>query len=466
MQSSDIAAMSLAEAAAKVGRREVSPVELTDACIERAEALDPKLNAYFTRTFDAAREAARRATEEIAAGAYRGPLHGIPFALKDLYETAGLRTTAGSPVREDYVPQEDAHAVALLKQAGIVLLGKLNMHEWALGGTNINVFYPTPRNPWALDRVTGGSSGGSGAAIAAGLCFGTLGSDTRGSIRIPASLCGVTGLKATYGRVSIRGVVPLNWSLDHAGPLARGAADCALILQAIAGFDPLDPTTVEVPVPDFSASLEGGLAGVTIGVPRNYFFDPEATEPDVLDRVLATRDVFRSLGAEVIDVDFPDPERFGDNGAFLADASAYHETNLHEHPDKYSPLIHTRLTSGLALSAVEYSRARYRQLELKQELRSLFQSVDLILTPTSPCVAVPIVDDPAAIPVALLPRNTGIYNTAGNPVISVPCGFSEAGLPIGLSLAGRWWEEGAVLRAAHAYQQVTDWHKRVPNLAS
>src|SRR3982751_984821 len=257
--SSDLAYLTLREASDLLDGRKVSPVELTEACIARAEALEPRLNAYITRTFDTARQEASAAEAEIAAGRRKGPLHGVPFAIKDLYETAGVTTTAGSALREHYVPAEDAETVRRLKEAGVVILGKLSLHEWAMGGTNVQSYYPTPRNAWDTVRITGGSSGGSGTALAAGYCYGSLGSDTRGSIRIPASLCGVSGVKATYGRVSLRGVVPLNWSLDHAGPLARTATDCALILNAIAGYDPADPTTADLAVPDFTAFLGSGL---------------------------------------------------------------------------------------------------------------------------------------------------------------------------------------------------------------
>jgi aspartyl-tRNA(Asn)/glutamyl-tRNA(Gln) amidotransferase subunit A len=281
MDAIDLVYLSLREAANLVSARQASPLELTDACIARAEALDDELHAYLTSTFETAREEARIATEEIAAGRSQGPLHGIPFAIKDLYETAGVRTTAGSKLREEYFPTEDAEAVARLRQAGAVMLGKLNLHEWAMGGTNVNYFFPTPKNPWDQTKVTGGSSGGSGLALAAGYCYGSLGSDTRGSIRMPATLCGITGLKPTWGRVSLRGVIPLVWSLDHAGPMARDAADCAVILNAIAGFDERDPTSADVPVADYAASLDSSfaspqpLANVRIGVPRNFFFDPQ-----------------------------------------------------------------------------------------------------------------------------------------------------------------------------------------------
>ncbi len=466
MPMTEVAALSLSDASRLVASRQVSPLELTEACIARAEAFDPKLNAFITRTFDSARVEAKTATAEIAAGKPRGPLHGIPFALKDLYETAGVRTTGASPFLENHVPAEDAAVVTRLKDAGVVMLGKLNLHEWALGGTNINYFFPTTHNPWNLDRITGGSSGGSAAALAAGLCLGSLGSDTRGSIRIPASLCGITGLKGTYGRVSLRGVLQLCWSLDHAGPMGRSAEDCALILNAIAGYDASDPTSAQVPVPDYSAYLQPDLNGIRIGVPRNFFFDPEAVDADVATAVQATRDVFTGLGAQVVDVDFPDVDRLLDGGVFLADAAAYHKQRLGEAPEKFSEAIRNRLLDAQKITAADYSLARMRQLELKQGLATLFQDVDLILTPTTPLTAIPIADGDAwpARRAQLLLRNTSPYNTAGVPVISVPCGFSSEGLPIGLSLAGAAWQEGPVLRAAYAYQQVTDWHKRRPPL--
>jgi aspartyl-tRNA(Asn)/glutamyl-tRNA(Gln) amidotransferase subunit A len=464
--------LSLTEASNLLEARKVSPLDLTQACIDRAEALEPKLNAYFTRTFDTALGEAKAATAEIAAGKRRGSLHGVPFALKDLYETAGVRTTAGSPVRENFVPEEDAHVVALLKEAGTVLLGKLNMHEWALGGTNVNVFYPTPRNPWDAERVTGGSSGGSGVAVAAGYCFGALGSDTRGSIRIPAALCGITGLKPTYGRVSLRGVIPLSWSLDHAGPMARTASDCAHILNAIAGWDPRDPTSIDAPAPDYTGYLLPDMKGLRIGVPTNFFFDSDVVDSEISAAVLSTRKVFESLGAEVTEVEFPTPMEMAATGAMLAEAVAYHEQNLTDQPDKYAPPIRQRLLDGRSITGAAYARQRYGQLELQLKVRLLLREIDLLLTPTSPVPPMPIGEVDASDPLlsrmastALLARNTSPFNVAGIPTISVPCGFDSRSLPIGLQLAGRWWEEGTVLRAAHAYQQVTDWHKKRPPLS-
>jgi aspartyl-tRNA(Asn)/glutamyl-tRNA(Gln) amidotransferase subunit A len=458
--------LSLAEAARLVKARKVSPLELTEACIARAEALDGTLHAYLTMTFDTARKEAVAAGDEIAAGNYRGPLHGIPFAIKDLYETAGVRTTAGSQLREHYVPQEDARTVELLKQAGIVLLGKLNLHEWAMGGTNVNEYYPTPRNPWDTERVTGGSSGGSGAALAAGYCYGSLGTDTRGSIRIPAALCGITGLKGTWGRVSIRGVVPLNWSLDHAGPMARTAEDCALILNVIAGYDERDPTSADRPVPDYAASLEPArLEGVRIGIARNFFLDPGVVEPVMVEAVESVARTLAGLGAEIRDVEVPGELDFAASSAFFAEASAYHEEQFKAHPEMYGQTIRNRLIANAGIRGVDYVRERWKQLELQQGIRHLLRDVDLILTPTSPVIAPKIDDVDTSIPGGtILARHTSPFNLAAIPTVSVPAGFSVEGLPIGVQLSGRWWEEGLVLRAAHAFQQVTDWHKRRPVL--
>jgi aspartyl-tRNA(Asn)/glutamyl-tRNA(Gln) amidotransferase subunit A len=463
--------LSIRDAALLVEQRKLSPLDLADACIERSEALEGSLHAYVTRTFDSAREEAKTAGEEIAAGKYKGVLHGIPFALKDIYETAGVRTTAGSRLRDDYVPAEDARTVELLKQAGVVMLGKLNLHEWAMGGTNVNEYYPTPSNPWDSTRITGGSSGGSGAAVAAGYCYGSLGTDTRGSIRIPAALCGISGLKPTYGRVSIRGIVPLNWSLDHSGPMARTAEDCAILLNCIAGFDEMDPTSADVPVPDYTASLATPAAGtnwlsnVRIGVPRNFFFDADVLDAEMAGAVEVAKQSLLELGAELTEVDFPEPLEFAASGAFFAEALAYHEGKFQEHPELYGEAIRNRLTTNASISGTDYVRNRYQQLELQAGVRGLFRDVDLFLTPTSviPAPTIDSVDVSTSSP-TLLGRNTSPFNILGIPTISVPCGLTSDGLPIGLQLSGRWWEEGLVLRTAHAYQQVTDWHRHVPPL--
>jgi aspartyl-tRNA(Asn)/glutamyl-tRNA(Gln) amidotransferase subunit A len=460
----DLTSLSLSEASNLVQNREVSPVELVDACISRSEALDPKLHAYLTQTFEPAREEAEQAAAELAAGKARGPLHGIPFALKDLYETAGVRTTAGSKLREDYVPEQDAQVVTLLKQAGVVQLGKLNMHEWALGATNINRYFPSPRNPWDSERITGGSSGGSGVAIATGMCLGTLGSDTGGSIRIPASLCGITGLKPTFGRVSLRGVVPLSWSLDHSGPMARSALDCALILQAIAGFDPLDAGSVDRGVNDYSGGIDGGVRGLRVGVPANFFFDEDAVDAGVAATVREAVKVLEGLGATLSTVEVPDIVRGARaNGTILlADAAAYHEETIRDHPDEIQETVLGRLQNGANVSGPVYARARRTQSEFKAALHRLYQDIDLLVAPTTPVVAQPFPAGDNVATTGALTRHTGLFNVAGLPSISVPCGFSADRLPIGMMLTGRPWEEALVLRAAHAYQQATDWHVRRP----
>ena len=458
--------LSLAEAAKLIQAREVSPLDLTEACIARAEALDETLHAYLTMTFETARREAKAAGDDIAAGNYRGPLHGIPFAIKDLYKTAGVRTTFGSQLYEQNVPSEDARTVELLKQAGVVMLGKLNLHEWAMGGSNINEYYPTPRNPWDTERITGGSSGGSGAALAAGYCYGSLGTDTRGSIRIPAALNGITGIKPTWGRVSIRGIAPLNWSLDHSGPMARTAEDCALILNAIAGYDERDPTSADLPVPDYAASLTPPrLDGVRIGVPRNFFFDPDVVDPFITSTTRAAGEVLASLGAEVTDIDFPDDLEFARTSGFYAEASWTHESDFKAHPEMYGPTIRQRMTDSSGITGVDYVRDRWRQLELQQAVRNLMRDIDLVLTPTQPVIAPKIAEvAPGMAGNAVLLRHTSPFNITATPAISIPAGFTADGQPIGAQLSGRWWEEGLVLRAANAYQQVTDWHKQRPPL--
>ncbi len=464
MPASDLTSLSLSEASALIEKREVSPVELVDAAIARSEALEPKLHAYITQTFDTARSEAKNATDEIAAGRRRGPLHGLPFALKDLYETAGVRTTAGSKLREHYVPMDDARVVTLLKQAGIVQLGKLNMHEWALGATNINKYFPSPLNPWDTGRITGGSSGGSGVAIAAGMCLGSLGSDTGGSIRIPASLCGVTGLKPTFGRVSLRGVVPLSWSLDHSGPMARSARDCALILQAIAGFDPLDAGSVDQPVDDYVKDIDAGIRGLRIGVPTNFFFDEDAVDAQVAAAVREAIKALAGLGAELRPVEVPNIVAGARaNGTILiADAAAYHEETIRDHPDDIQDTVLARLQGGANVGGPAYARARRTQSEFKAALRGLFATIDILVAPTTPVAAQPFPEGDNVATTGALTRHTGPFNVAGLPSISAPCGFSSEGLPIGLMLTGRPWEEALVLRAAHTYQGATDWHARRP----
>ena len=473
MTSPDAVPLSIAEAADLIRARKLSPVELTEACLQRIGSLDARLHAFISVTRQEAIAAAQRAATAISGGNYRGPLHGVPFALKDLFDTAGVRTTAGSMILADRVPAEDAEVAARLKAAGAVLLGKLNMHEFAFGATGVNPHYGATLNPWDTTRISGGSSSGSAAAVASGMSLGTLGTDTGGSVRIPSSLCGVTGLKPTFGRVSRRGVVPLSWALDHVGPMARTAADAAIILGAIAGHDPRDETTSEEPVPDYVAWLsDTRLDGLRIGLPRQHFFDN--VDAEVLAAVRRAVSDLEELGAQVTEIDLPHVAEApaAVNAIMLPEALAYHQRWLAERPQDYGDELRGRLEMGLLYPAVSYVQAqRLRSLIVEEWRENVFSRVDLLATPTTP-VPAPSLEEGDLQTTLNLIRFTNPFNLTGVPAISIPCGFTAAGpstslrtgLPVGLQLAGRWFDEVTVLRAAHAYQQATDWHTRVPEL--
>lgn len=461
---SDPARLPIAAAADLVRRRVVSPVELTRACLARIEAVDSRLNAFITVTTDEALGAARQAESAIAAGRYLGPLHGIPVALKDIFGLAGVRMTAASRILDENVSAEDAEAAARLKAAGAVIIGKLNMHEFAFGATGINPHYGPARNPWDTERVTGGSSSGAGAAVAAGECPAALGTDTGGSIRIPASLCGVVGLKPTYGRVSRRGVLPLSWSLDHVGPLTRTVEDAAIVLQAIAGRDEDDASSSPEPVPDYRSALRDGLRGLRIGVPSHFFFD--TLEPGVDEAVRRAIAEMEGLGAVLVEVSLPYMDEIP--GAVMAvmmpEALAYHQKWMAERPQDYGDDVRYRLELGATYLAVHYVQAqRLRELAVQAWRDHVFDKVDLVVTPTTQCAATPIAQGDLQTTLSLI-RLTNPINLLGLPAISLPCGFSSQGLPVGLQLIGRWLDEATVLRAAYAYEQATEWHKRRPPL--
>jgi aspartyl-tRNA(Asn)/glutamyl-tRNA(Gln) amidotransferase subunit A len=462
---SDVTVLSVAEAANLMRRKDLSPVELTQACLERIGRLDARLRAFITVTREEALVAAQRAASAIARGNHKGPLHGIPLALKDLFDTAGVRTTAGSKIMADRVPREDAEATARLKAAGAVILGKLNMHEFAYGATGVNPHYGAALNPWDPTRISGGSSSGSGAAVAAGMALGALGTDTGGSVRIPAALCGITGLKPTYGRVSRRGVIPLSWALDHVGPMARTASDAALILKAIAGHDPGDETSSEEPVPDYAKMLEDPrLRGLRVGVPREYFFD--VVDAEVLAAVRGAISALGEIGTQVSEVSLPHIAEApaAVNAIMLPEALAYHRRWLAERPEDYGDDVRRRLEMGLLYPAVSYIEAqRLRSLIVKKWRERVFDRVHMLAVPTTP-VPAPGLEEGDLQATLTLVRFTNPFNLVGLPAVSVPCGFTSGGLPIGLQLVGRWFEEGTVLAAAHAYQQATDWHKRAPPL--
>ncbi len=466
MTTTDIARLSIAEASALIGKRKLSPVELTESCLQRIGSLDARLRAFITVTRDDALAAAHQATTAIAGGNYKGPLHGIPFALKDLFDTAGVPTTAGSKIMAERVPQEDAEATVRLKAAGAILLGKLNMHEFAFGITGVNPHYGGTYNPWDTTRMSGGSSSGAGAAVASAMTFGALGTDTGGSIRAPASLCGITGLKPTYGRVSRRGITPLSWALDHAGPMARSAADAAIILKVIAGHDPQDESSSEEPVPDYTKALKDQrLNRLRIGVPKEYFFDD--VDDEVLKAIHAAILVLRDdLKAGVSEVSLPHIAEApaAVSAILLPEALAYHKRWLAERPQDYGEDVRARLEMGLLYPAVSYVQAqRLRSLIVEEWRQKVFDRVDLLAVPTTP-VPAPSLDENDIQTTLRLTRFTAPFNLTGLPAISIPCGFTKDGLPIGMQLVGRWWDEATVLRAAHAYQQATDWHTRTPPL--
>lgn len=449
----NIALEQITELAPRLKRKEISPVELTRVCLERIEKLNSVLNAFITVTAESAMDEARAAEAEIARGEWRGGLHGIPVALKDLIDTAGTRTTAGSQLFEHRVPTEDAEVVRRLRQAGAVILGKNNLHEFAYGASSLVSFFGDMQNPKSRGHVTGGSSGGSAAAVAAGLCYAAIGTDTAGSIREPAALCGCVGLKPTYGRVSGRGVTALSWSLDHVGPLTASVGDAATVLQAIAGYDSADICSADVPVDNYVPGLRGGTKKLRIGIPRKHFF--ENLDEEVRAGVERALLVITGLVAEVRDVEI---EVSADRTVQAAESFACHAENVAKSPELYQPETLRRIRSGERISAVEYIHRRREMDEARRKIGEVFADVDLLVTPTIPILAPAIADlkkDPTALRPAelILLRNTRPFNVWGLPAISIPCGATERGLQIGLQIAGAHWREDLVLRLAHAYEE-------------
>ncbi len=441
----------LSTAREAISRGEITPETLQKSCLERIEQLNPKINAFLTVL-----------PPSQGKVLYQGnaSLYGLPVAVKDLYETAGVRTTAGSRFFADFVPETDAEAVRRLKEAGAVILGKTNTHEIALGVTNINPHFGNCLNPWDTQRVTGGSSGGSAAAVASGMVLAALGTDTGGSIRIPASLCGVTGLKPTYGRVSLRGVFPLSWNLDHAGPLTRSARDAALMLQVLAGYDPLDPGSINAPVDDYLRDIDAGVQGWKIALAVGEFI--EAAEAEVLAALQEAAQVFRAQGAEVVEVEVEWLREAALANSLMtqADGAAFHRERLREHPDWFGEDVRTRLEMGAAYSSGEYALARRTQSIVRRKAEAFFEEYDLLLLPSTPIPAPRIEGSDALEQARRLTRFTAPFNLAGLPAISVPDGFSSEGLPLGLQIAGPHWGEARVLRAAQAYEEATRWGKQ------
>ena len=441
------------EIARRLQTGKVSPVELTQQCLTAIEKSNAVLNAFITVTPESAREEARQAEEEIRRGRWRGPLHGVPIALKDLIDTAGIRTTAASAIFKDRMPREDAEVVRRLKQGGAVLLGKQNLHEFAYGGSSVISYFGEVRNARDTNCIAGGSSAGSATAVAAGLCYGAIGTDTAGSIREPAALCGVVGIKPTYGGVSARGVIPLSPSLDHVGPITRTVWDAALMLQAIAGYDPKDPTSANHQVDDYTGSFEKSVKAMKIGIPRKYFY--EDLDPEIASAVEEALSIIRSLGATMQDVELEVPT---DRTLQAAESWAYHAEFVARSAELYQPETLRRIQTGEKTSASDIEDRRRELRKIRNEVGRIFTDIDLLVTPTTPIVAPPIArlkehpDQLRPTELALL-RNTRPFNVWGLPAISVPCGFTKSGLPIGLQIASPHWSESRVLQMAHAYEQ-------------
>jgi aspartyl-tRNA(Asn)/glutamyl-tRNA(Gln) amidotransferase subunit A len=441
----------ISDLAPRLRRKEISSAEITRTCLERIATLNPKLNAFITVMEESALADARAADEGIARGEWRGPLHGIPIALKDLIDAAGVRTTAASALHKDHIPNKDAEVVRRLRQAGAVIIGKNNLHEFAYGGSSLVSYFGDMRNPRNPEHITGGSSGGSAAAVVAGMAYAAIGTDTAGSIREPAALCGCVGLKPTYGLVSSDGVIPLSWSLDHVGPLTICVADAAIVLQAIAGSTP-DDIAATGSARNYPSALDEGTKTLRVGVPREYFFDDLDTE--VAAAAENTLQVIRAFVAEMKDVRLNVPV---DREVQLAESWAFHAQTATNTPELYQPETLRRIRLGERISAPEYIQRRQELEEARRSIRAVFADVDVLVTPTTPMPA-PTIAALKANPEELRPaeirllRNTRPYNVWGLPAISIPCGLTKSGLPIGLQIAAPHWREDLVLRVAQAYE--------------
>ena len=462
--------MTVAELGRRIKGKDVSPVDVAEAFIERTVATEPQLNAFITQMPNQARAAAKQAETDIAAGNYKGPLHGIPVGLKDLFWTKGTRTTSGSAITKDFVPSEDATVVGKLQGAGAYAFGKTNMVEYAYGGSEHNAIYGTPRNPWRLEHRTGGSSSGSGAAVAAGQVPLALGSDTAGSVRAPAALCGLTGHKPTYGLVSRFGVSPLSWSLDHVGPMAHTAEDVAIAMNVMAGYDPRDPGSANHPMENYVAALRTDLQGLRIGVLQDDFIW-DVTVPEV--KVAFDQAVVQisALGAATESVSVGNLERIA-AAAFTietAEANTYHHEMVQRAPELYHPVIRKRIEAGFFMPAAAYVQAQRVRALFEERFASLFETFDLLIAPTTPSPApelngVVIRLSNGEIPSRETVRLTRVFNPNGLPAITMPTGFSENGLPMAAQFVGKRFSDGLVIGAAHAYQQATDWHTRRPSI--
>jgi len=462
---SDLTELTIGEASTLIRARTISPVELVSAYLARIDRLEPRVNAYITVSSDLAMRQAQQLEAELDAGRWRGPLHGIPIALKDNMDTAGIRTTAASALFAERIPAYDAEVYRRLVEAGVVLLGKLNMHEFAYGGTSAITHFGPVHNPWNLEHIPGGSSGGSAAAVSAHMCCAALGTDTLASIRMPSAYCGIVGLKATHGLASIRGIIPLCETLDHVGPMTRTVGDAALVLQAIAGYDALDPASIRAELPAYADSLQQSTDKLRLGIPQSPYYD--RLDADVEKAVGVALEVLRKLTAETREITLPPHPNFP---VLLAESTGYHKPYLADPARRrqYDPVTLARLDAAAEFSTADYVNT-YRELLLaRKAIDNVFEDVDLLVTPTTPGLPEPIrnaINPAEASGGEPSLRNTFAFNIYGIPTISIPCGFSRSGLPIGIQISGPRLGEMSVLALAHAYEQATGWHKKQPPLA-
>lgn len=470
MPANDLHYLTISEAASLIESRQLSPVELVSAHLERIERTDERLNSFITLLAEEATAAAKDAETEIQDSDYRGPLHGIPIGLKDLYYTKGIRTTIGSNIMRDFVPDYDAAVTERFRDAGAILMGKLQMHEFALGATSENSHDGPARNPWDTTRITGGSSGGSGSAVASGQCMAALGSDTGGSIRIPASACGIVGHKPTFGRVSRIGVFPLANSLDTVGPMTRSVRDAAIVMNAISGYDERDQSSANRPGEDFTRLLGQDISGLRIGIPQDYFYD--MIHDEVTAAVQEAARVLEGLGAHVEECSIPAlNDSISISGTILlTEAAEIHLDNLRECADDFGSDVRGRLEEGAMTPAVSYIAAQRARTEFNRAVSEAMKTYDLLLAPTTALGAPKLGDrivDVGGVQeakLAIMPRLTRPHNICGIPTVSIPCGFTSEGLPIGMQLAARPFEDALALQVAYAYEQDTDWHTRRPSI--
>ena len=457
--------LTIAEAGALIARRELSPVELVQSRLTRIERLDGKLHSFIRVLGDESLAAARSAEAEIIAGRSRGPLHGIPIGLKDIYETKGVPTTGHSKVMIDHVPMRDATVVQRFSEAGAIVLGKLATHEFAFGGPSFDLPWPPARNPWDTTRFTGGSSSGTGAAVAAGLVLGGTGSDTGGSIRGPAAYCGLAGLKPSYGRISRAGILPLAFSLDHAGPMAWNAEDCGIMLQAMAGYDPADPASADHPVPDYRASLSGEVKGLRIGLIRHFYETDNPANEATRQGIAAAVKVFEELGCSVRELCVSPLADWAACGIMimLAEGYAIHEATLRERFSDYGEAFRDRMALAVLTTGADYVQAMRLRRELVAEFATAMADLDLVITAAAASEA-PIFDSVGKFAILERPSLTMPFNVTGSPAMSVCCGYTSAGLPLAFQLSGKPFDEATVLKAAHAYEQATPWRSIRPRL--